>query len=92
MKHPMILQDRLTLATPGEFTIKQLAEKIIEMTGSKSKLTFEDLPVDDPLQRKPVIDKAQEQTGLEARNSAGNRTRKNHCLFQNNGLINFYLI
>lgn len=49
----------INLGNPGEFTIKQLAEKVIDLIGSKSKLTFEDLPVDDPMQRKPIIDQAQ---------------------------------
>jgi len=38
---------------PNEFTIMELAEKVIELTGSKSKIIFKDLPKDDPLQRKP---------------------------------------
>lgn len=55
----------INLGNPGEFTIKQLAEKVIEMTGSKSTLTFEDLPVDDPMQRKPIIDKARKHLNWE---------------------------
>jgi len=55
----------INLGNPGEFTIKQLAEKVIDMIGSKSSLTFENLPVDDPLQRKPIIDKAQKYLGWE---------------------------
>jgi len=38
---------------PNEFTILELAEKVIEITGSKSKIIFKELPIDDPLQRKP---------------------------------------
>jgi UDP-glucuronate decarboxylase len=49
----------LNLGNPDEFTIRQLAEVIIEMTGSKSKLIFEDLPSDDPKQRQPEIEQAQ---------------------------------
>ncbi|PCI39305.1 MAG: NAD-dependent dehydratase [Rhodospirillaceae bacterium] len=45
----------MNLGNPGEFTIKELAEKVIELTGSSSKLIFEDLPTDDPLQRCPDI-------------------------------------
>ena len=48
---------------PGEFTIRQLAEIVIELTGSKSRLVFEDLPADDPQQRKPVIDLAKKELG-----------------------------
>jgi UDP-glucuronate decarboxylase len=38
---------------PNEFTILELAEKVIELTGSKSKIIFKELPEDDPMQRKP---------------------------------------
>jgi UDP-glucuronate decarboxylase len=49
----------VNLGNPVEFTILELAEKIIEMTGSKSKLTFLPLPQDDPVQRKPDISMAE---------------------------------
>jgi UDP-glucuronate decarboxylase len=45
----------VNLGNPGEFTIKQLAEKVIALTGSKSKLIYQPLPADDPLQRRPDI-------------------------------------
>ncbi len=47
----------VNLGNPYEFTILQLAEKVIELTGSKSKIIFEPLPEDDPMQRKPDISK-----------------------------------
>lgn len=50
----------INLGNPGEFTIRELAEKVIEMTGAKSKLEFLDLPSDDPKQRQPDISKARE--------------------------------
>ena len=50
----------INIGNPGEFTIKQLAELVIELTNSNSKITYEDLPSDDPTQRKPDIKKAQE--------------------------------
>ena len=43
------------LGNSREFTILKLAEKIIEMTGSKSQIVYEKLPEDDPIQRKPDI-------------------------------------
>jgi len=49
----------MNLGNPGEFTIRQLAEKVIALTGSKSQLEFKPLPSDDPLQRKPDISLAQ---------------------------------
>jgi len=45
----------VNLGNPGEFTMKELAEKIIKMTGSKSKIVYKKLPEDDPRQRKPDI-------------------------------------
>ncbi len=48
----------INIGNPGEFTIRQLAEKVIALTGSKSKLVFRPLPSDDPKQRKPDITKA----------------------------------
>ena len=45
----------VNIGNPGEFTIKQLAEMVIELTGSKSKLVYRPLPADDPTQRKPDI-------------------------------------
>ena len=42
-----------------------MAEKVIQMTGSKSKIIFKDLPIDDPLQRKPDNTLAREKLGWE---------------------------
>ena len=55
MNSPKELTGPVNLGNPGEFTIKQLAELAIEMTGSKSKLVFQPLPQDDPKQRQPDI-------------------------------------
>eukprot|EP00996_Jenningsia_fusiforme_P001317 NODE_2206_length_1262_cov_50.117065_g2007_i0.p1 GENE.NODE_2206_length_1262_cov_50.117065_g2007_i0~~NODE_2206_length_1262_cov_50.117065_g2007_i0.p1 ORF type:complete len:367 (-),score=76.95 NODE_2206_length_1262_cov_50.117065_g2007_i0:161-1171(-) len=57
----------VNLGNPGEFTIKQLAELVIELTGTKSKIIYMPLPNDDPLQRKPNISVAQEKLGWEPR-------------------------
>lgn len=50
----------INLGNPDEFTILRLAEKIIDLTNSKSKLVFEPLPKDDPTKRKPDISKARD--------------------------------
>lgn len=50
----------INLGNPTEFTIRQLAENVINLTGSKSKLVFRPLPADDPMQRKPDISRANE--------------------------------
>ena len=48
----------INIGNPNEFTIKELAEKVIAMTGSTSTLTYKPLPNDDPKQRQPNISKA----------------------------------
>jgi UDP-glucuronate decarboxylase len=48
----------MNMGNPGEFTILQLAQKVIEMTGSTSQIVFKPLPSDDPMQRKPDISMA----------------------------------
>ncbi|MEI6627596.1 MAG: UDP-glucuronic acid decarboxylase family protein [bacterium] len=50
----------VNIGNPGEFTMLELAQKIIELTGSQSKIVFRPLPVDDPKQRRPDITLAQE--------------------------------
>ena len=55
----------INLGNPGEFTIKQLAEEVIALTGAKSKLIYQPLPSDDPKQRQPNIAKAQELLGWQ---------------------------
>ena len=55
----------VNIGNPSEFTIKELAEKIIELTDSNSKLTYLPLPNDDPLQRKPDISLAKEKLGWQ---------------------------
>jgi len=53
----------VNLGNPGEFTILTLAEKIIKLTASPSKLVFKELPSDDPVRRRPDIDLAKERLG-----------------------------
>jgi len=55
----------INLGNPHEFTIKQLAEKVIELTGSKSILVSRPLPNDDPMQRQPNIDFAKSALNWE---------------------------
>ncbi len=50
---------------PGEFTIKELAEKVVSMIGSKSQLEYKPLPQDDPTQRRPDITLAKEKLGWD---------------------------
>ena len=55
----------VNIGNPGEFSIKELAEIIIDMTNSKSKIVFIPLPQDDPLQRRPDISLAKTELGWE---------------------------
>ena len=51
----------VNLGNPGEFTMLKLADLVLRLTGSRSKLTFMPLPQDDPTQRRPVIDLAKKE-------------------------------
>lgn len=55
----------VNLGNPGEFSIRELAELVIEMTGAKSKLVCRPLPPDDPTQRQPDITLAKQRLGWE---------------------------
>jgi len=55
----------MNIGNPNEFTILELAGKIIEITGSKSKLVYKELPADDPKQRRPDISLAKKELGWE---------------------------
>lgn len=57
----------INLGSTGEFTIKELAEKIIELTGSSSRMVFKPLPSDDPTQRRPDLSLANEVLGWSPR-------------------------
>jgi UDP-glucuronate decarboxylase len=57
----------INLGNPGEFTMLELAETVLRLTGSRSKLVFLPLPTDDPRQRRPDIAKARELLGWEPR-------------------------
>lgn len=55
----------MNMGNPHEFTIKELAEKVIELTGDKSRMIYEPLPADDPKQRQPDISLARAKLGWE---------------------------
>jgi nucleoside-diphosphate-sugar epimerase len=54
------LHEPVNIGNPSEFTVLELAELVIEVTGSSSPITFEELPDDDPMQRRPDITRAGE--------------------------------
>lgn len=66
----------VNLGNPNEFTILQLAEKVIELTEAKSKVVFMDLPVDDPLQRRPDIHLAKDKLDWQPRIQLENGLQK----------------
>jgi len=55
----------VNLGNPGEFTMLELAQKVVELTGSKSKIIYKTLPQDDPRQRQPDITLAKRKLGWE---------------------------
>jgi UDP-glucuronate decarboxylase len=55
----------VNLGNPGEFTILELAQKVLAMTGSRSAIEFKPLPADDPVQRRPDISLAKARLGWE---------------------------
>jgi UDP-glucuronate decarboxylase len=57
----------INLGNPYEFTIRQLAEMVIKLTGAPSKLVFKQLPSDDPMHRKPDTTRARDVLGWEPR-------------------------
>jgi len=57
----------VNIGNPGEFSMLELAEKVLKLTQSRSRLVFQPLPSDDPKQRKPDIAQAREKLGWEPR-------------------------
>ncbi|MEM1305059.1 MAG: NAD-dependent epimerase/dehydratase family protein, partial [Planctomycetota bacterium] len=57
----------VNIGNPGEFTIRELAELVVEMTGSESRFIEKPLPADDPMQRQPDIALAKAKLGWEPR-------------------------
>jgi len=65
MASPSDFTGPVNIGNPGEFTMIELAEMVIDLTNSKSKLVFCDLPADDPKQRRPDISRAKEKLDWE---------------------------
>jgi len=63
MDSPPEVTGPINIGNPGDFTMLELAEKVIALVGSESKVVHEPLPTDDPVRRKPNIDKAQNLLG-----------------------------
>lgn len=65
MESPDDMLGPVNVGNPGEFTIHELALKVVEMTGSSSEIIFKPLPHDDPTRRRPDITVAKEKLGWE---------------------------
>ena len=72
----------INLGNPNEFTILELAEKVIEMTGSSSKIEKKPLPQDDPVRRQPDISKARELLGWNPSTQLDDGLRKTIAYFE----------
>ena len=55
-----VIDAPINLGNPNEFSMMELAHTVLKLTGSKSKIVYKDLPLDDPRQRKPDITRAKE--------------------------------
>ncbi|MGV8073162.1 MAG: UDP-glucuronic acid decarboxylase family protein [Syntrophobacteraceae bacterium] len=73
----------VNLGNPGEFTIMELAEKVLQMTGSRSELVFRPLPQDDPIMRQPDIGLAKSVLGWEPKVPLDEGLRKTVDYFDN---------
>jgi len=65
MESPDECTGPINIGNPGEFTIRELAEKIVGMVGNEAQLVLRDLPVNDPMQRRPDIGKARSILGWQ---------------------------
>jgi UDP-glucuronate decarboxylase len=72
----------VNLGNPGEFTIRELAEKVIALTGGNAKLTFHPLPGDDPKQRRPNITLARRHLGWKPATTLDKGLKKTVAYFE----------
>jgi UDP-glucuronate decarboxylase len=83
METPDEVTGPVNLGNPNELSIKQLAEQIASIMGSKSTVSFRDLPIDDPKKRKPDIKLAQELLNWSPRVSFEEGIQKTISYFKN---------
>ena len=74
----------VNIGNPNEFSILELAEKVITMTGSTSKIVYRPLPQDDPLQRQPNIDLARKRLGWEPKTQLEEGLKQTIAYFKEN--------
>lgn len=73
----------VNLGNPGEFTIGDLAEIAVELTGSRSRIVYQPLPVDDPRQRRPDITRAMRELDWQPQVALSEGLRKTIAYFEN---------
>ena len=83
MNSPDDFTGPVNIGNPGEYTMLELADKIITLTGAKSTVVFKPLPPDDPLQRKPDITLAREKLGWNAVTDLENGLQRTIDYFKN---------
>ncbi|MCC5816003.1 MAG: SDR family oxidoreductase [Leptospira sp.] len=74
----------VNLGNDGEFTVKELAEKVVKMTGSSSKIVYHDLPSDDPTRRKPDLTLAKKELNFSPKVALEDGLKKTIEYFKNN--------
>lgn len=74
----------VNLGNDGEFTVKELAEKVIALTGSSSKIVYKDLPSDDPTRRKPDLTLAKKELNYSPKVALEDGLKKTIEYFKNN--------
>ena len=72
----------INIGNSGEFTVKELAERVVEMTGSQSQIVYHDLPEDDPKVRRPDLTNAKKFLKYEPRIQLEDGLRKTIKYFQ----------
>ena len=72
----------VNIGNPDEITIKEFAEEIVALTGTKNKVVYKDLPVNDPLQRQPDISLAKKELGWEPKVGRSEGMRKTYEFFK----------
>ena len=82
MASPDDVTGPINLGNPGEFTIRELAEKVIALTGSRSQIVHRPLPEDDPMQRQPDITRAGDAARLAADGPARGGAEADHRLLR----------
>lgn len=82
MRSPASLVGPINIGNPSEFTMLELAERVLQLVGGRSRLVFMPLPADDPRRRKPDISKAQQHLGWSPSVSLGDGLKETVAYFR----------